>query len=134
MQLVVYNNYCELLIVNYYKAGDKLNLEDNFIKYKNITLTIIEIVKIEEYEKLDEIFQKRQLILDDMNKINYSKEELKKLYLQYGIENLEKDLASRMKDKKDDLLDKMKKNKKRQTGIMGYNKIPSEAVFLSKKI
>jgi len=111
-----------------------LNLEDNFIKYKNITLTIIEIVKIEEYEKLDEIFQKRQLILDDMNKINYSREELKKLYLQYGIENLEKDLASRMKVKKDDLLDKMKKNKKRQTGIMGYNKIPSEAVFLSKKI
>jgi len=111
-----------------------LNLEDNFIKYKNTTLTIIEIVKIEEYEKLNEIFQKRQLIIDDMNKINYSKEELKKLYLQYGIENLEKDLASRMKVKKDDLLDKMKKNKKRQTGIMGYNKFPSEAVFLSKKI
>ncbi|MBU3159057.1 hypothetical protein KPL37_04700 [Clostridium frigoris] len=111
-----------------------MDLEENLIKYKNITLTIVEMVKVEEFEKLDEIFQKRQLIIDDMNKINYSKEELKKLYLQYGIENLEKDLASRMKVKKGDLLDKMKKNKKRQTGMMGYNKIPSKAVFLSKKI
>ncbi|MCB2359378.1 hypothetical protein [Clostridium estertheticum] len=111
-----------------------MNLEDNFIKYKNITLAIIEIVKIEEYEKLDEIFQKRQLVIDDMNKINYDKVELKKLYLQYEIEKLEENLSSRMKYKKDELLNKLKKNKKRQTGMRGYNNFPSKAVFLSKKI
>ncbi|MBX4262481.1 hypothetical protein [Clostridium estertheticum] len=104
------------------------------MKYKNITLAIIEIVKIEGYEKLDEIFQKRQLIIDDMNKINYDKVELKKLYLQYEIEKLEEELASRMKYEKDELLNKLKKNKKRQTGMMGYNNLPSKAVFLSKKI
>ncbi|WP_298840743.1 hypothetical protein [Clostridium sp.] len=111
-----------------------MNLEESFIEYKNITLTIIETVKAEKYEKLDEIFQKRQLSLDNMNKINYTKVELNKLYLQYEIENLEKDLEARMKDKKDALLENIKKSKKRQTGMMGYNKFPSKSVFLSKKI
>ena len=113
--------------------GDKLNLEENFIKYKDITLTIIETVKAEEYEKLDEIFQQRQLILDNINKINYSKEELKKFYLQYDIEKLDKTLASEMKVKREDLLEKIKENKKRQVAMKGYNNLSAKAVFLSKE-
>jgi len=115
-------------------VGDKLNLEENFTKYKDITLTIIETVKADEYEKLDEIFQQRQLILDDMNKINYSKEELKEFYLQYEIEKLEKVLISEMKIRKVGLLKKIKQNEKRQVGMAGYNNIPAKAVFLSKEI
>ncbi|MCB2308796.1 hypothetical protein LGL08_19860 [Clostridium estertheticum] len=111
-----------------------MNLEENFIKYKNITLTIIETVKSAEYEKLDEIFKLRQSILDDMNKIDYSKEELKKFYLQYGIESLDKELFSRMKIKKEDLLKKLKENRKRQVGMKGYNNMSVKAVFLSKEI
>jgi len=115
-------------------VGDKLNLEENFIEYKNITLTIIETVKAEEYEKLDEIFLQRQLILDDMNKIKYSNGELKKFYLQYEIENLEKVLSSEMKVRKVDLLKKIKQNEKRQAGMAGYNNISAKAVFLSKEV
>lgn len=114
--------------------GDKLNLEENIIKYRDITVIIIETVKAEEYEKLDEIFQQRQLILDDMNKINYSKEELKIFYLKYKIENLDKVLASEMKIKKEDLLEKIKENKKRQVAMAGYNNLSAKAVFLSKEI
>ena len=114
--------------------GDKLKLEQNFSKYKDITLTIIEIVKIEDYEKVNELFQQRQLILDDINKVNYSKEELKKIYLHYEIDKLDKTLASIMKVKKEDLLEKIKENKKRQVGMAGYNNLSSKAVFLSKEI
>ncbi len=113
--------------------GDKLNLEENFIKYKDITLTIIEIIKAEEYEKLDEIFQQRQLILDNINKINYSKEELRKFYFQYDIDKLDKTLASEMKVKKEDLLEKIKGNQKRQVAMKGYNNLSAKAVFLSKE-
>ncbi|MCB2294288.1 hypothetical protein LGK95_12255 [Clostridium algoriphilum] len=111
-----------------------MNLEEDFIKYKDITLIIIEIVKAEEYEKLDDIFQQRQLILDDMNKINSSKEEFKKIYLQYEIENFEKKLAAQMRGKKENLLKKMKENEKRQVGMAGYNNISAKAIFLSKEI
>ncbi|MBU3111767.1 hypothetical protein [Clostridium lacusfryxellense] len=111
-----------------------MNLEENVIKYKDITLTIIETVNIEEYERLDESFMKRQLVLDDISKIGYSKEEFKKLYMQYGIENLQNELTSKMKDKEQNLLEKIKDNKKRQAAVVGYNKLPTKAVFLSKEI
>ena len=114
--------------------GDKLNLEETFIKYRDITLTIIETVKAEEYEKLDEIFQQRQLILDEMNKIHYTKEDIKKLYLKYDIENSDKVLHSEMKIKKEDLMKKIKENKKRQDGMTGYNNLSAKAIFLDKEI
>ena len=113
--------------------GDKLNLEENFIKYKDITLAIIEGVKLEEYERLDEVFQQRQLILDNINKFNHSKEELNKFYLQYDIDKLDKTLASEMKVKRQDLLEKIKENKKRQAAMKGYNNLSAKAVFLSKE-
>ena len=114
--------------------GDKLKLEKNFIEYKAITLTIIETVKAGEYEKLEEIFQQRQLILDDMNKTDSSKEEFKKLYLKYGLENLDKALASDIKDKQKDLLKKIEKNEKKKVAMAGYNNISAKAVFLSKEV
>ncbi|MPQ32560.1 hypothetical protein E4V42_14090 [Clostridium estertheticum] len=114
--------------------GDKLNIEEHFINYKNITLIIIQTVKAEEYDKLDEIFLQRQLILDEMNTANYSKEELNKYYINYGIEKLNKLLASEMKVKREYLLKKIKQNKKKQAGMAGYNNISAKAVFLSKKI
>ena len=111
-----------------------MNLEENCVKYKDITLTIIETVKANEYNKLDEIFQQRQLILDNINKINYSKEELKKFYLQYEIDKLDKILDSEMKVKKEDLLKEIKEDKKRQMGMNGYNNLLAKAVFFSKEI
>lgn len=111
-----------------------MNLEENFIKYIDITLIIIGIVKTEEYEKLDENFQQRQLILDDISKINCSKEELKEFYLKYEIKNIEKKLAFEMRDKRDGLLVNIKENKKRQAGMTGYNNLSSKAVFLSKQV
>lgn len=111
-----------------------MSLEVNLIKYKDITLTIIAIVKAEEYEKLEGIFVQRQLILDDISKMVYSIEELRKFYLRYEIENLEKILTSEMNVRKNDLLKKMKQTEKRQVGMAGYNNISAKAVFLSKEI
>lgn len=111
-----------------------MNLEENFIKYKDITLIIIEIVKSEEYGKLDEIFQQRQLILDNINNLNYSKEELKKFYLKYEIESLDKILSYEIKVEKEELFEKIKENKKRQSAMKGYNNLSAKAVFLSKKL
>lgn len=113
--------------------GDKLNLQGKFIEYKDITLTIIKEVKAEEYEKLDEIFQRRQLVLDDINELNYSKEDLKKIYLQYEIDKLDKILDSEMKARKEELLEKIKENKKRQMAMKGYNNLSTKAVFISKE-
>jgi hypothetical protein len=110
-----------------------LELEESFVKYQNITLTIMEVIKVEEYEKLDEFLKQRQLLLDSINKLNCSKEELKKFYEKYNINNLDKALEKEMKDKKEELLVKIKENQKRKTAMNGYNNLQAKAVYLSKK-
>ncbi|GEQ20110.1 hypothetical protein CBU02nite_06160 [Clostridium butyricum] len=110
-----------------------MNLEESFIQYKNITLNIIHMVKAEEYERLEEIFKQRQLVLDNISKIEYSKEELKKFHLLYDIDKLEKILSLEMKIKKESLLEKIKENNKRQAAMKGYNNLSTRAVFLSKE-
>lgn len=103
-------------------------------QYKKITLSIIEIVKAEEFEKLDDRLKERQLILNNISTIDYSKEELKELYLKYDIESLDKTLNSEMNIKKEDLMSKIKENKKRQVAMKGYNNLSARAIFLSKEI
>lgn len=110
-----------------------MNLEENIIKYRDITLNIMEMVKAEDYENLEKFFNERQLILDYINKINYSKEELKKLYIKCGIDDLEKKMELEMKVKKEDLLKKMKENQIRKAAMSGYNNLNAKAVFLSKE-
>jgi SAM-dependent MidA family methyltransferase len=114
-------------------VGDKLNLEEKFAKYKDITLNIVDAIKTEKYEKLNEMFEQRQLILNDINKSDYLKEELKKNYSQYDIDKLEEMLVLEIRFKKEDLLGKIKETKKRQVAINGYNNFSAKAVFLSKK-
>lgn len=111
-----------------------MNFEQNLIEYRKITITILDTVKSEEYEKLDGLFNERQLLLDNIKSINYTGEELKKLYYQYEIDKLDRSLFEEMKTRKDELLNKIKENKKRQTGMMEYNNLSVKAVFLSKEI
>jgi len=111
-----------------------MNLEENIKKYKSITLNIIDSVKVEEYEKLDEMLKERQIILDNTKDICYTKEELKSLYFQYEIDKLDKILGSQMEEKKNALKDKIRANEKRKIAAKSYNNLSGRAVFLSKEI
>ena len=118
----------------YKKVCEELEIEEQFVQYRNITLTIIETVKAENYEKLDELFSKRQFILDNINKLTYSKEELNKFYLKYDIYKLDETLEEEMKKRKKELLEKIKENQKRRIVMNGYNNLQARAVFLSKEL
>lgn len=122
---------CQIL---YNRVGEELEIDEQFEQYKNITLIIMETVKAENYEKLDELFLQRQLILNNINKFNSSKEELNKLYIKYNVGKSDKILEEEMKNRKDELLDKIKENQKRKIGMNGYNNFQARAVFLSKEL
>lgn len=110
-----------------------MNLEENFKEYSNITLTMIKVVKEEKYEDLEQLFKQRQLILDDINKLNGSKDELKKIYLKYNIDKLDITLEEEMRNRKEELLNKIKQSQKRKIAMNGYNNLQAKAVFLSKE-
>lgn len=124
---------CSILAELFYKVGDELNLEKSLIEYKNITLTISEVVKSDNCEKLDELFKQRQAILDNIKQAKYSEEELKEFYLKYNIYELDKELEKEMKFEKEEVLNKIKGNQKRRIAMNGYNNLQNKAVFLSKE-
>ncbi|MZK49890.1 hypothetical protein [Clostridium beijerinckii] len=103
------------------------------MKYESVTIAIIEIVKSENYENLDELFRQRQLILDNISKVDYSKEELKNYNLKYNIDKLDKTLEIEIKNQKEELLVKIKENQKRKIVMNGYNNLQAKAVFLSRE-
>ena len=111
-----------------------MNLEENIKEYKRITFNIIDAVKAEEYEKLDDMFEERQIILDNTKNIRFTKEELKRLYYLYEIDKLDKILISEMEEKKNVIKDKIKENGKRKIATKSYNNLSGRAVFLSKEI
>ena len=110
-----------------------MEIDEQFEQYKNITVMIMETVKAENYEKLDELFSQRQLILNNINKLDCSNEELNKFNLKYNIDKLDKTLEEEMKNRKEELLEKIKENQKRKIAMSGYNNLQAKAVFLSKE-
>ena len=117
----------------YLKVGDKLELEENFLKYKQITLSVMEVIKMENYETLDDLFKQRQLILDNIKNLNHSQDELKKVYVKYNIDELEKTLEKEIIKRKEELLNKIKANQKRRMALNGYNNLQAKSVFLSRE-
>lgn len=109
-----------------------MELEESLVRYKEVTLNIFQVIKSEKYEELDKCFEKRQMILDNISK-NYSKDELKRIYFELELDKIDKKLASEIEVKKEDLLKKIKENKKRQRAMNGYNSLSTRAVFLSKE-
>ena len=110
-----------------------MNIEESFIEYKDLTLNIMEVIKVGNYEKLDEMFKQRQFVLDNIRNLDYSEKELKKLYSKYNIDKLDKILEKEIKERKEELLDKIKQNQKRKVAINGYNNLQTKAVFLSRE-
>lgn len=118
----------------YNKVGGELEIEEQFIQYKDITLTMMEAIKTENYENLDEFFLQRQLVLDNIDKLVYTKEELNKFYLKYDIDKLDKVLQVEINSRKEEILNKIKENQKRKIAMNGYNNLQARAVFLSKEL
>lgn len=111
-----------------------MNIEEEFDQYKSITLVIMDTVKSENYEKLDELFSQRQLILNNINNLNCPKEELNRLYLKSDIYNLDKILEEEINNKKEEFLNKIRESQKRKVAMNGYSNLQARAVFLSKQL
>lgn len=111
-----------------------MELEEQFKEYRNITIIIIKEIQNENYEVLEEFFSKRQKILDDIAQSSYEIKELNQIYLKFNIEQLEKVIEEEIKNRKEDLLDKIKESQKRRIVMNGYNNLQARAVFLSKEL
>lgn len=111
------------------------NLRIQLEKFKETTLQLIKKVENSEIEDLDELLNKRQIIIEAIDKLNYSQEEFKALLKALDILTLQKKLLDLMNKKKIDLRNEMQKISEVKNANKSYHsRVSLDPVYFNKKI
>ena len=95
-----------------------MNIEKEFIEFRNLTLELIDRVKIQG-NRLN-IIKKRQEVLNRIMSSNYDSEELRKIALKLGIFDLENELHNKINDEMNTIKKKIHELKRIKQGNQAY--------------
>ena len=108
-------------------------IKDKLLKYKNITEAII--VNIKNDLDVEEFMKKREEILRDLiEDINLEKEEIKKIYLELKLDDLDRDLKEEISKAIDINKEEIKNIKNQQNANKAYGRNINTINFFNKKI
>ncbi|RMC99076.1 flagellar protein FliT [Clostridium autoethanogenum] len=111
------------------------SIEKIWKDYRDCTVNIINRVKQEDFDSLDNEMRMRQEILNKIISMKENKDQAKKLYAEFQINKIERELELIMKQKMVMIKSKLgsiSKNKKASTAYGGLGK--GYATIFSKKI
>lgn len=111
-----------------------MNLEELFQEYKEISLNIMQILDDDLVEQLDNEFEKRNIILEEITRRNEEKEVLKDLYEKYDLIKIDEEMKVKLEISMNNVRNEMIKIKKRKEANKSYNNINARSVYLSKEI
>lgn len=112
-----------------------MNLDEELIKYKDLTLELITSVEKEEYDNLDNLLTNRQNVIEQINELTYSKEEFLYLCKKLDILVLNQKLIKITNQKKTSIRNHMDELRVSQSANKSYTKkFAVDAVFFNKKI
>ncbi|WP_058953757.1 hypothetical protein [Clostridium tyrobutyricum] len=109
-------------------------VEEILVDYQKCTEYIIELLKKEKFEFIKDEMEKRQYILDELISDKYNKDEVKKFYRKFDINDIESKAERLMKDKALLIKKKLKNISVNKTASSAYGNIGSSAKIFSKKI
>ncbi|EKX81223.1 hypothetical protein CFSAN001628_001752 [Clostridium botulinum CFSAN001628] len=75
-------------------------LRNKLIKFREITLNIIDSLEKEDYDTPEKLLGQRDNIIKEINNLNYKKEEFKKIDEELELLLIEKKLQNLMVEKK----------------------------------
>lgn len=104
-------------------------------KYKEITLELINLLEIEDYDSLESLLDSRQNLIDEMSEMSCTSETKNKIYEELQIEQLQDKLNIAMNEKREVVkanIDNLSTNKIAKKGYTNGFKVDS--FFLNKKI
>ena len=97
-------------------------LTHNLIQFKQITLELIRTLQQDEINKLDDLLDSRQIIIKNIEKLQYTIEEFTDICIEFDVLNIEQQLAELMKAKKDDTRQELNKIQLTKNANNNYNK------------
>ncbi len=110
-------------------------LKEELINYKELTLEIIQILEKGDYDAPKELFNERQNIINNINKISYTKEEFKNINDELDLMLVEKKLQTIMLKRKAEIKAKLNNASDSKEAAKSYNmKQFSSQYILNKTI
>ena len=108
-------------------------IKDKLLKYKNITEAII--VNIKNDLDVEEFMKKREEILKDLiEDINLEKEDIKKIYLELKLDNLDRDLKEEINKAIEINKEEITNIKNQKNANKAYGRNINTINFFNKKI
>lgn len=97
-------------------------LKQMLVQFKQITVELINVLKQDEIYKLDGLINSRQMVIEDMEKIQYTTESFTKICNELNILNLQQELSKLMIEKKDSTKSELDKIQVTKNANNNYNK------------
>ncbi|NFP58710.1 flagellar protein FliT [Clostridium botulinum] len=96
-------------------------LRNKLIKFREITLNIIDSLEKEDYDTPEKLLGQRDNIIKEINNLNYKKEEFKKIDEELELLLIEKKLQNLMVEKKAKIKQKLKKTSENKEANKNYS-------------
>lgn len=110
-------------------------VRDCLKQYKEITLELVKLLEVGDYDSLESLLDSRQCLIDEMSQMRYAKDDMNKVYEELQIQQLQDKLHLIMSEKKQEVkgnIDSLSINKVAKSKYTnGFN---ADYFFLNKKI
>lgn len=110
-------------------------LREGLIDFQRLTENLINSLRAEDYDALEDIFNKREKIIKTINSLNYNNEDFKTIASELRLLELDNELNKLLSEKRQSVreqIDKLKTVKKANSNYQRNFQLDS--IFLSKKI
>lgn len=112
-----------------------LTINEYLEKFRDITRDLINKIKEENYDVADNLMEQRQNIIDNIDKLNYSKEEFVNICNELKLLEYNEELEKVIKEKRVQIKQEMTKIVSNRSANSSYNKkFYNNSVIFSKKI
>lgn len=97
-------------------------LTQKLVQFKQVTIELIRALQRDEINKLDALLNSRQMLIEDMEKLQYTTEEFTSICNEIDILNIQQELSELMQAKKDDTKEQLNKVQITKNANNNYNK------------
>ncbi|MGH4125770.1 MAG: hypothetical protein ACREV6_22905 [Clostridium sp.] len=97
-------------------------LTQMLVQFKQVTIELIRALQQDEINKLDGLLDSRQMVIENMEKIEYTTEEFANICDELDILKVQHELLELMKAKKEDTKEELNKIQITKNANNNYNK------------
>ena len=98
------------------------DLTQELVQFKQLTIELIGALQQDEVYKLDSLLDCRQVVIENMEKLQYTTKEFTDICNEFDILNFQKKLSELIQQKRDDTKQELNKIRLTKSANSNYNK------------